>query len=259
MSATSHSPTGNALVLSAGGMFGAWQAGAWKALEARFHPDIVVGVSAGALNGWAIAGGCPPEELVAHWMDRSSACSLKLKLQWPWRGAFDAALLETNVRLLYERYTPRTEYGAVAVELPHLKARLFRTPDIGWRHLVASCSVPCLLPPVRIDGRRFCDGGLISPLPLWAAAEMGARRIVALNALPLLPSRMVRSFVKGVRRLAGTPRQPEGIEVVVIAPAEPLGRMRDLLFWKEPGIRRMVEMGAAAAKIISIPDCFGSQ
>jgi hypothetical protein len=35
--------------------------------------------------------------------------------------------------------------------------------------------------------------------------------------------------------------------------------MRDLLFWKKAKIRRIVEMGQADAKTISIPDCFSSQ
>jgi predicted acylesterase/phospholipase RssA len=40
-----------ALVLSGGGMFGAWQAGAWSVLARHFQPDLVVGASAGSLNG----------------------------------------------------------------------------------------------------------------------------------------------------------------------------------------------------------------
>ena len=49
-----------ALVLSAGGMFGAYQAGAWEVLSQSFQPDIVIGASIGSLNGWAIAAGCDP-------------------------------------------------------------------------------------------------------------------------------------------------------------------------------------------------------
>ena len=41
----------NALVLSAGGFWGAWEVGAWKVLRERFHPDLIVGASAGSLNG----------------------------------------------------------------------------------------------------------------------------------------------------------------------------------------------------------------
>lgn len=259
MSANSHSPTRDALVLSAAGMFGAWQAGAWKALAGRFRPEIVVGVSAGALNGWAIAGGCPPDELIGHWTERSRAATLRLKLQWPWKGAFDAALLKANVHHLYERYAPRLRYGVVAVELPQLKPRLFETPAVDWRHLLASCAIPAVLPPVRIDGRLYCDGGLISALPLWAAAAMGARRIVALNALPLLPSRLVRTFVTGVRRVAGAPGAPAGVETVILTPSASLGRMRHLLFWEEQRIQRIVELGEKDAKTISFPDCFGGQ
>ena len=47
-------------------MFAAYQAGVWKAVSSAFRPDIVIGASAGALNGWAIAGGCEPDELAAR-------------------------------------------------------------------------------------------------------------------------------------------------------------------------------------------------
>ncbi len=56
----------SALVLSAGGMFGAYQAGVWNVLSQRFQPDMVVGTSAGALNGWAIASGCSPAASAAQ-------------------------------------------------------------------------------------------------------------------------------------------------------------------------------------------------
>ena len=63
----------NALVLSAGGLWAAWEVGAWKVLRERFQPDLIVGASAGAWNGWAIASGCTPEELEREWLDPSMA------------------------------------------------------------------------------------------------------------------------------------------------------------------------------------------
>ena len=66
-----------ALVLSAGGMFGAYQAGAWKELSPYFQPDVVVGTSVGALNGWTIAGGVAPDELLRYWSDESLAAFLR--------------------------------------------------------------------------------------------------------------------------------------------------------------------------------------
>lgn len=53
------------LVLSAGGGLGAYQAGAYSAMEAAgFEPDWVAGVSVGALNASIIAGN-PPRQRVA--------------------------------------------------------------------------------------------------------------------------------------------------------------------------------------------------
>ena len=47
-----------ALVFSAGGTFGAYQAGACEALEeAGFRPDILVGASIGAINATCLAHG----------------------------------------------------------------------------------------------------------------------------------------------------------------------------------------------------------
>ena len=56
-------------MLSAGGMFGAYQAGVWKALSPVFRPDVVIGCSVGSINGWAIAGGISGDELIRTWLD----------------------------------------------------------------------------------------------------------------------------------------------------------------------------------------------
>src|ERR1019366_6945645 len=49
-------------------MFGAWQAGAWRSLAARFKPDLVVGASVGSLNGYAIAAGWSAADLCHLWL-----------------------------------------------------------------------------------------------------------------------------------------------------------------------------------------------
>src|SRR3984893_15685315 len=53
-----------ALVLQGGGALGAYQGGVYQALaEADLHPDLVAGVSIGAVNSALIAGN-PPEKRV---------------------------------------------------------------------------------------------------------------------------------------------------------------------------------------------------
>src|SRR5262249_57380268 len=62
-----------ALVFSAGGTFGAYQAGVWQALEERgFQPDLVVGASIGAVNAAAVARGATGRRLQDLWRDPRS-------------------------------------------------------------------------------------------------------------------------------------------------------------------------------------------
>ena len=64
-----HRVVTTALVLSAGGMWGAWEVGAWKVLREHFQPDLIVGASAGSWNGWMIAGGVSVDKIAAEWLD----------------------------------------------------------------------------------------------------------------------------------------------------------------------------------------------
>ena len=148
-----------ALVLSGGGLFGAWQAGAWSVLADHITPDLIVGASVGSLNGYVIASGGSPEELRSMWLDPAFA---------------RFADLASNIRRMMARYTLRMPFAITATELPRMKPRIFRDSEITWRHLAASCALPFALPQVRIGTHWYSDGGLLGALPLWAAAELGA-------------------------------------------------------------------------------------
>ncbi|MGC9972281.1 MAG: patatin-like phospholipase family protein [Bryobacteraceae bacterium] len=232
-------------MLSAGGMFGAYQAGVWKALSGRFHPEIVVGASVGALNAWAIAGGVAPGELIEHWLAPECASLATFRLmQPPWLGVFDARPLHAHIRRLWETYLPRVDIGVVATGIPRFRPRLFRGPEIGWLHLAASCAVLLCYPQVRIEGRVYSDGGLLGALPVWAAARMGATRIVAVNVLARAPSRLAGWAVRGFRTLApGLPATPAEVKVCTISPSRPMGRLRDTVFWRREAVERWIEMG----------------
>jgi NTE family protein len=234
----------NALVLSAGGMFGAYQAGVWKALAGRFRPDIVIGASVGALNAWAIAGGVEPDQLIEQWLDPGCTGLARIRLGAPWRGIFDPAPLEARIEALWEAYRPRVEVGVVAVELGRFRPRLFRNEEITCRHLAASCAVLMCYPQVRIESRLFTDGGLLGALPLWAAAAVGAERIVAIDVLNQAPSRLLRAAVSVVRAVLPRPPRPDPPGgLCLIAPSQALGSLREAVFWDEAAIRRSIELG----------------
>jgi NTE family protein len=233
-----------ALVLSAGGMFGAYQAGVWNVLSRRFHPDLVVGASVGALNGWAIAGGCPPADLLALWRDPATAGTMRLRFPVvPWNGCLDPVGLARQVHDWYARFQPRVPYSATVVEVPRL--HLVRVPHerITPAHLMASCAVPFGYPPVRIDGKLYVDGGVLDILPLWAAAEMGATRIVAVNCLPLMPSSPIRTALSLVRLFGQKPAAVEGLDVLEIRPPKPLGSIHDALTWSAESVRKWIQQG----------------
>lgn len=231
-----------ALVLSAGGMFGAYQAGVCAALAPALQPDLYVGASIGSLNAWALAGGCTPQVLIELWRN------LKLKNSWHFPrahldGLLDPQQLHEVIRDLHKRFRPQTEIGIVVTDLLKLRPRLFRDGEITWRHLAASCAVPGVFPQQRLHGRVYSDGGLLGALPLWAAIEMGATRIVAVNALTKMPA-PIRIGVGAVRAISSwRPAQSTESLMVLIAPQARLGTARDSLHWKRENIERWIDEG----------------
>jgi predicted acylesterase/phospholipase RssA len=233
-----------ALVFSGGGIFGAWQAGAWRALEARLNvrPDLIVGASVGSLNGFALAGGSTADELCEFWMQ-------------PQIGRFRR--LPETIRELMLRYPLRDNFALTLTDLVRMKPKIVSNGEVTWRHLAASCAIPGLMPQRRIDGRWYSDGGLLNPLPVWAAVELGATEILAVHVLPEIPSSVLKPFIKGFRRAFGhNPPLPANVKLITLEPDRPLGSVRDALNWKQENVERWIVEGGEAAKNISIPNCF---
>jgi NTE family protein len=225
-----------ALVLSGGGMFGAWQAGAWRALAQHVQPDLIVGASVGSVNGYIIASGATPDELIELWR----------------RPDFgDLNRLPENLDLLVKHYTPLTEYAVVVTDALRAKPKIFQGPHITWRHLAASCAIPMVLRPYKIDGRWYNDGGVLNPLPVWAAVELGATHVVALHAIPEVPSLFLEPFAKGFRWVLGHhPPLPPGVELTIFKPERTLGTIYGALHWKRKNIEHWLELGFADASRI---------
>jgi NTE family protein len=233
-----------ALVLSAGGMFGAYQAGAYEVISQLAKPDMVVGASVGALNGWVIASGCSPQHLVDRWMDPSAGNALRLLPNAGWRhGWFDPTGLRQEAEALVRGYAPQIPFGVVVVQLAGLGTRLIQHPNVLPEHLHATCSIPLFLPTVRIEGKRFLDGGIFEKLPVWAAIEMGATRIIAIDSLPDLGLWWLRLGISIARVFKPRRRFPEALDLTVISPSEHLGDARDAVFWKRENMERWIELG----------------
>ena len=232
------------LVLSGGGFFCAFQAGAYEALG-QF--DCIAGVSAGALNGWAIASGMPPAELQKLWLH--AAGSVRAGFHFPryfGDGILDTRNLESMVRALVRDWRPRVDFGVVVSQGWNCRQVLIGNGDVDADVILASCAVPFLLPAKRVNGspsrpRLSFDGGLRDACPLWAARAMGAQEIVGVNVWTHLPK-----WWPG-QGLRDHPHQPG---VTMIEPPHALGAMRASAVANRERVAAWIEAGRHTANAV---------
>ena len=149
--------------------------------EAGIRPDLVVGTSAGSLVAALYAAGRTGSELarVALAMDESAITDWS----FPGRGMIRGDALARYVR---EQTGGRTieqlpmPLGIVATDLDNGLAMLFQRGDVGLA-VRASSAVPAVFQPVNIGGREYVDGGLVSPVPVRFARQMGAELVIAVD------------------------------------------------------------------------------
>jgi len=71
-------------------------------------------------------------------------------------------------------------FAAVATDFQTGQLKVFNHGDPGMA-VRASSSIPGLFHPVVIDGRRYVDGGLVSPIPVCVARHLGADFVIAVD------------------------------------------------------------------------------
>ncbi|WP_445263705.1 patatin-like phospholipase family protein [Ramlibacter sp. PS3R-8] len=151
--------------------------------EAGIKPALVVGTSAGSLVAALYASGRNGIQLqsVAIDMDEAGFADWTLPIfnRGVLRGEALARYVNTQVgnRLIENMAVP---LGIVATDLQSGQGVLFRRGDTGTA-VRASSAVPAVFLPVRIAGHEYVDGGLVSPVPVRYAREMGAELIVAVD------------------------------------------------------------------------------
>jgi NTE family protein len=239
-------PSKTALVLSAGGLFGAYQAGAWKHLSRVVQPDLVIGASIGALNGWLIAGG-RGASLEETWLDESMATMIRRQARPGLRnGYYDPEPLRREMRKICESGRPTTPYWLVVVEVPSFRTRLIPASEVTADYLLATCSIYLFLPTVRIGGRNFTDGGMLGHLPLWAAAQLGATSIIAVDCLPRLSPWWVQGTISTLHLLGPKRRLPR--DVRVLRPSQHLGDADAAMTYDAGRIRGWMDLGERDAQ-----------
>lgn len=184
-----------AFVLGGGGVRGAVEIGMLRALlERGIRPDLVVGTSIGAINGALVAHDPTPsviEPLTAAWASpEASAVYGDGFMSQVGRLVRTRTHLNSPepLRELLERYLGqdatfaglRVPLKVVAASIERAAERVFDSGPL-IPAILASASVPGLLPATEIDGEHFLDGGIVNSIPISHAVAAGAREIYVLQ------------------------------------------------------------------------------
>ncbi len=174
------------VALGGGGARGLAHAGALLALEeAGLKPDAIAGVSAGSVIAVLYAAGVRPIDM-ADIFSRQGFRDFA-DLSWGKGGLFKIDKFMHHIlgalggkRRIEELNIPTY---ICASDLDNARPHIFDRGEIGPR-MIASCSIPIIFPPVKIDGVHYVDGGVLRNLPAWALRDK-CERLIGINVSPL--------------------------------------------------------------------------
>jgi len=175
------------LALGGGAARGFAHIGVIQVLEENgIKVDYVAGTSAGSLVAALYASGKDGRALalMADSMDESAFADWAFPGRGLIRGEALAKFVRTHTggRSIEQMRIP---LGIVATDLDNGQPILFQVGDPGVA-VRASSAVPAVFTPVRIGTREYVDGGLVSPVPVRFARQMGAEVVIAvdISAIP---------------------------------------------------------------------------
>lgn len=149
--------------------------------ESGIKVDLVAGTSAGSLVGALYASGRNGRDLavLAEAMDEGAITDWAFPTRGLIRGEALARFVreKTGGKLIEQMVIP---LGIVATDLADGAAILFRSGDTGTA-VRASSAVPTIFQSVKIGSREYVDGGLVAPVPVRFARQMGAELIIAVD------------------------------------------------------------------------------
>lgn len=240
------------LALGGGSARGFAHIGVLKALDqAGIRPEVVAGTSAGALVGAFYAAGWTPWQIESFALQVREADMADFTSSGQ-RGmlAGDALARVVDERLKSARIeTLRTRFAAVATDLKTGELALLRQGPVADA-VRASCSIPGVFVPKDLNGRELVDGGLVSPLPVGSARQLGCELVIAVD----VAARPQRSSFLGLYDVV-----LQSFEIMGRALADQEGRSADLLIRPDTGRfastdfsarREMIQAGYEAAQAL---------
>lgn len=182
----SRPPYRTGIALSGGGARGFAHIGVLKAMNERgIYPDVVAGVSAGAVAAVFYAAHIPFEKMISAFEEVKFGNLTALSM--PKDGFFklDRFAEFLNRHIPYRRLEELPVKTVVcATDIERGKAVTFTEGPLA-ECVMASCSIPVVFKPRIIDGIKYVDGGVLHNLPAWAIREQ-CRTLYGVNVSPLI-------------------------------------------------------------------------
>lgn len=264
------------LALGGGGARGAAEVGVLKVLAKEgIKFDYIVGTSIGSVVGGFYCLGATPEQMQAEFesgrvMKHFMSVSLPVRIAMAPLTLLPRAFGIKHYDGLYSGNTFRKylvgnmsahdqhienlkpTFAAVSLNVIDGKPYMIRGGNLGVA-MQASCAVPELRKPVEIDGKLFCDGGVICNLPVKQCRQLGADFVIAVNidepfhAVPLQDLTKVGSMA---RRMLKWELHDLDLPQAMLADVtiHPDTSGISLISRKKSDAKRGVEAGEAAAK-----------
>jgi NTE family protein len=170
------------LALGGGAAKGFAHIGVIKMLEASgIHPDVVAGTSAGSVVGALYASGMDAFALqeTAFGLDEAKIRDVRLFSG----GLVQGRALQDYVNQLLRHQSIeqlKIPFAAVATQLETGQRTVFVRGNTG-QAVRASSSIPGVFEPAAINGKHYVDGGVVSPIPVDAARQLGADFVIAVD------------------------------------------------------------------------------
>ncbi|KRG79302.1 Patatin [Stenotrophomonas ginsengisoli] len=170
------------VALGGGAAKGFAHIGVIKMLEANgFEPVVISGTSAGSVVGALYASGMNAFEMQekAVALDQAEIRDVRLFSG----GVIQGQKLQDYINgLLGNRNLQqmRKPLAVVATQLETGERTVFTRGNTG-QAVRASSSIPGVFEPVSISGKTYVDGGVVSPVPVDAARQLGAEVVIAVD------------------------------------------------------------------------------
>lgn len=153
--------------------------------EFGYTPEIISGVSAGSIASALYGAGLSPRDMIKCFSDATKFADFA---EWsvPKEGFFKL----TPFAKLLESWLPVKYLEDMKIPTVICATNMEKGTSVGWckgeivPRVLASCSMPVIFNPMKINGVNYVDGGVLRNLPAWAIRDY-CKTLFGSNCSPL--------------------------------------------------------------------------